>query len=274
MCYKHRGNLRLNGIVQSVLSVYSDPESTKKSKSDLIKSIMQRVRDGSPEGGFVKHESESGRWFEVGNRIAREKVSQTFRDALNDKYRSSTTSKTLKRRQERINKDSRSGRSLDKALATSEQQPAQTTVDKLPEAQARVDSLLMAAVVTGKYGHSMPMLSATSGMKTLPNAHSYMLNNNPYLSAPRGVLPGQGMFGSGMSMGAMGSSQMNNPSSLSNYMAMGMSSNPASYRAMMMNSALAHPQPRMAPFDGGSQYPGAAPPASEGPVRTRPQLEP
>ena len=272
VCYKHTGNLRLNGIVQSVLGVYSDPESTKKSKSDLIKTIMQQVRDKSPEGGFVKFESDSGRWFEVGNRIAREKVSQTFRDALNDKYRSSTTSKTLKRRQERINKNS-PGTELENSPAFQPQNPAQTTADKLPEAQARVDSLLMAAGVAGKYGHPMPMLSPTSGMKALPNARSFMLHSNPYLSAPRSMMPGHGMFGGGMPMGAMGSSQMNNPSSLTSYMAMGMSStnNPSSYRAMMMNSALA--QQQMAPF-GGMHHQGAELPITEEPVRTKPQLEP
>lgn len=105
VCYRHAGNLRLNRMVASVLNTYSSPEATKKSKSDLIKQIMAQIRASSSHGGgFVKKDLESGRWFEVSEAIAREKISQCFRDALNDRYKSSTTSKTLKRRQERINK--------------------------------------------------------------------------------------------------------------------------------------------------------------------------
>lgn len=102
VCYKHSGNLRLARIVQSVLTTYSSTEATKKSKTELIKSIVTQIRESSPDGGFVKFDSEKGEWFEVGDRTAREKVSQAFRDALTDQYKSSSTSKTLKRRQERI----------------------------------------------------------------------------------------------------------------------------------------------------------------------------
>jgi len=106
VCYKHQGNQNLTSIVQSVLASYSDANATKKDKTELIKSIVTRVRDSSPTGGFVKYDKEAGQWYEVGERIAREKVSQTFRDALTDAYKSSTTSKTLRRRQERINRES------------------------------------------------------------------------------------------------------------------------------------------------------------------------
>ncbi|CAB9518887.1 Nitrilase family, member 2 [Seminavis robusta] len=109
VCYKHSGNLRLAGIAQSVLGTYSAPEATKKSKTDLIKNIVSQVRASSPDGGFVKFDSENGQWFEVGDRVAREKVSQTFRDALTDQYKSSSTSKTLKRRQERITRQTSIG---------------------------------------------------------------------------------------------------------------------------------------------------------------------
>lgn len=102
VCYKHSGNLRLARIVQSVLGTYSSAEATKKSKTELIKSLVTQVRESTPDGGFVKFDSEKGEWFEVGDRTAREKVSQAFRDALTDVYKSSSTSKTLKRRQERI----------------------------------------------------------------------------------------------------------------------------------------------------------------------------
>lgn len=104
VCYQHTGNQRLASIVQTALPVYSAAKSTKKSKSELIKEVVAKVRESSPGGGFVKFDTDQGMWYEVGDRIAKEKVSQTFRDALNDRYKSSTTSKTLKRRQERINR--------------------------------------------------------------------------------------------------------------------------------------------------------------------------
>jgi hypothetical protein len=109
VCYKHSGNQRLARIVTSVLQAYSSAGSTKKAKSELIKNIVVQIRESSPEVGFVKYDSGSSKWYEVGDRIAREKVSQTFRDALNDQYKSSTTSKTLKRRQERINRQTSVG---------------------------------------------------------------------------------------------------------------------------------------------------------------------
>ena len=109
VCYRHSGNQRLARMVQSVLGAYSDSEDTKKSKTELIKSLVCKIRESSPEGGFVKFDNETGCWYEVGDRIAREKVSQTFRDALTDNYKSSTTSKTLRRRQQRINRQTSTG---------------------------------------------------------------------------------------------------------------------------------------------------------------------
>lgn len=109
VCYKHSGNAHLVKIVKSVINVYATQKATKKSKTELIKSIVSQVRESSPDGGFVKFDVKGGKWYEVGDNVAREKVSQTFRDALTDQYKSSTTSKTLKRRQERINRQSSVG---------------------------------------------------------------------------------------------------------------------------------------------------------------------
>lgn len=220
VCYQHNGNLHLNKIVASVIVVYSDPDSTKKSKSDLIKSLMQQVRENSPQGGFVKFDSETGRWFEVGDRIAREKVSQCFRDALNDQYRSSTTSKTLKRRQERINRQTSCG---------SKDGDSATGSDDVPEAQARVDSLIKAA------GMASTPSFLPSGMPTLPHAQMFM---NPYLASHH-----QGQFFAGHP-GMMGAPHMPmaphnsmsmNPSMGNPYMSVNMGNH--HYDAMLMNNS-------------------------------------
>lgn len=109
VCYRHSGNQRLANLVKSVLNTYSDPQVSKKGKTELIKSIVDKIRESSPGGGFVKFDEKTGCWYEVGNKLAREKVSQTFRDCLTDNYKSSTTSKTLRRRQQRINRQTSAG---------------------------------------------------------------------------------------------------------------------------------------------------------------------
>lgn len=101
LCYGHSGNIRLNKIVESYLESYSAADSTKRSKSEIIKRIVDQIREDSPEGGFVKKDPATGKYYECGDVVSREKVSQCFRDALKDSYKSSNKAKTLKRSKER-----------------------------------------------------------------------------------------------------------------------------------------------------------------------------
>jgi hypothetical protein len=71
---------------------------SKDEKSTIVTSIAAEVRRRSPQGGFVKKDSQG--WYEVGEFLAREKVSQCFRDQLHSRYKSSTTTRR-KNRQER-----------------------------------------------------------------------------------------------------------------------------------------------------------------------------
>lgn len=84
--------------MHSYVEQYSSA-SSRQDKSDILSTIVTEVRMASPEGGFIKQESKNGRWFEVGDFLAREKVSQAFRDALHESYRSSKKYKHEKRRQ-------------------------------------------------------------------------------------------------------------------------------------------------------------------------------
>lgn len=88
-------------MVKLMLPAYSVADS-KKAKSEIIFNIVVRVRENSRGGGFVKLDESTGRYYEAGNHLAREKVSQTFRDALSEKYKSSTSAKSYKRKQERL----------------------------------------------------------------------------------------------------------------------------------------------------------------------------
>lgn len=153
---------------------------------------MAKVRESSPEGGFVKFDSDVGRWYEVGDRVAREKVSQTFRDALNDKYKSSTTSKTLKRRQERINRQSSVG-SKESSSSSVASRPSQLPQERaIPAAQARLDSLIMAA---SSEGVNKPYLPPGLANLPRPSASSLAMSADPLAARTSSLLPARPGFG-------------------------------------------------------------------------------
>lgn len=69
----HVGNIQYRLNVERTLEQYS-AASTKLEKSQIVSGIVDSIRESSRYGGFVKEED--GRWFEVGDHIAREKVGQ------------------------------------------------------------------------------------------------------------------------------------------------------------------------------------------------------
>lgn len=95
-CYDHIGNQRFRKMVAHCLDEYS-AAATKLEKTFIICEIVVRVRQNSPNGGFVKSDPMTGRFCEVGDFLAREKTSQAFRDALQDQYKSSNTAKKKRR---------------------------------------------------------------------------------------------------------------------------------------------------------------------------------
>lgn len=102
-CYTSPGNLRLRDLCLAHLPAYSNC-TKKKDKSQFVSDIVQMTRERCPEGGaFVKKEHSSGRWVEVKDVVARERVASIFRDFLHDQYRSSSKSKVAKRREKRVN---------------------------------------------------------------------------------------------------------------------------------------------------------------------------
>ena len=91
----HLGNEKFLSVVESYTKEYSQATSRVR-KSILVSRIVDQVRDQSPNGGFVKEEG--GRWYEVGDLLAREKVGQSFRNLLHGQYKSSNKSKMRRRR--------------------------------------------------------------------------------------------------------------------------------------------------------------------------------
>ena len=95
------GNVRFRALVQEHAAQYGAAEC-KYEKSKIVSHIVNTVRTAAAyhQGGFVK---QSGLlWFEVGDRAAKEKIGQTFRDLLHTKYSSSTKAKARVRIQRRM----------------------------------------------------------------------------------------------------------------------------------------------------------------------------
>jgi len=71
--YNHTGNRRFRVVIEMNLERYSKA-TTKMEKSLIVSSIVDCIRQASPEGGFLREEG--GRWYEAGDQAAREKVGQ------------------------------------------------------------------------------------------------------------------------------------------------------------------------------------------------------
>lgn len=90
----HSGNVFYQSIIEDTAPRYGSSEG-KLSKSIIVSAIIDTIRRLSPRGGFVK--PAGGKWIEIGNQNAREKVSQALRDQLHSQYRSSASSKRRKK---------------------------------------------------------------------------------------------------------------------------------------------------------------------------------
>jgi hypothetical protein len=101
-CFHFIGNRRFRVLVDLHLERYSLAQ-TKSDKSRIVCEIVQMVR---ATGGFCKQDEVDGRWYDVGDAVAREKVGALFRDCLHGMYKSSSKSKTAVRRHRRsVSKD-------------------------------------------------------------------------------------------------------------------------------------------------------------------------
>lgn len=80
-CYNHEGNKRFRELLLQRHDEYKEAE-TRLEKSNVLNSIVDEVRKRSPAGGFVKHCLRTGRWYEVGVFLAKEKTRQGFCDII------------------------------------------------------------------------------------------------------------------------------------------------------------------------------------------------
>ena len=96
----HPANIRYRAIIQARLSSYSNAK-TKGLKSSILRMVLNDVRSNSANNlGFVKRDTETGRWFAVNDDTARINIAQAFRDGLHSDYKSSKKHKAQKRNDE------------------------------------------------------------------------------------------------------------------------------------------------------------------------------
>lgn len=68
-CFNHIGNQRFRAIVDERLEEYMKT-TCKHEKTTIIIDIVKIIRKNSPNGGFVKKDTESGLYYEVGDFLA------------------------------------------------------------------------------------------------------------------------------------------------------------------------------------------------------------
>jgi hypothetical protein len=76
------GNKRFKVCINNFLETYMKA-SSRSEKSAVISSIVTSIRESSANGGgFVRWDPASQGWYEVGDKVARDKVGQCLRDAI------------------------------------------------------------------------------------------------------------------------------------------------------------------------------------------------
>ena len=93
------GNKRLKVLASLHLTKYAKAANDKPEKSRIVSSVVATIREACPLGAFIRL-GNSGRWYNVRDCVAREKVGYTFRELLGDKYKSSSFGKATWRTQQ------------------------------------------------------------------------------------------------------------------------------------------------------------------------------
>lgn len=96
--WEHPGNKLYRTMIAASTERYAATTS-KLDKTMIVSGIVETIHRRN--GMFVKKEKKAGPWVEVDEVFAREKIGQSLRDGLHDKYRSATKAK--KQRKEKVN---------------------------------------------------------------------------------------------------------------------------------------------------------------------------
>jgi len=74
----HPGNVKLRAIIEKHRETYIT--SSRKEKPVVAMLMVKYIRQWNPPGRFLKKDSTTGSWYDVGDEKGREKVSQLFRE--------------------------------------------------------------------------------------------------------------------------------------------------------------------------------------------------
>lgn len=88
---KHVGNAQLRRLVQMHCGAYK--KSNKKAKSAIAWELVKYIQNLSPPGRFLRKDPETNEWQIVDDKIAKEKMNQSLRDAVSGKDAFSAKSK-------------------------------------------------------------------------------------------------------------------------------------------------------------------------------------
>eukprot|EP00980_Cylindrotheca_fusiformis_P024149 scaffold11571_cov122-Cylindrotheca_fusiformis.AAC.12 len=116
------GNKRLRVLIDSQLENYAKA-NLRREKTYIVTNILHTMQERCPVGAFVKFDGE--KWWEVSDRVSRDKIASMFRDSLSAKYKSSNKNKVARRRAQRAEK--RKARKKTEIPAISIPQPVSST---------------------------------------------------------------------------------------------------------------------------------------------------
>lgn len=195
-CSNHEGNKQLRSIVASRLEQYS-LASTKSEKSQILSAVVTQIRSGEVNGKFIKQDAETKLWFDVGDVLAKEKISQTFRDALVGVYRSSNEFK--KKRRSEMKKEEKSSRA---AKRTRIQPAASDYLSQMQPPASDYLSQMQYLLAYGSLNNPMaanPMAAFNSDASNLAALSRFMpSNDDPFNPSPIGNM--SQMINNGMHM--------------------------------------------------------------------------
>jgi hypothetical protein len=115
------GNRRFRICIDNNLKTYVDATS-KHAKSMVVTGIVDTVRESSTQrqGGFVRKGLVTGRWYEVGDKIAREKVGHALRDAIKLRAKQSKKQNDSEPEPEATSKPAKRRRTEESIITTTE----------------------------------------------------------------------------------------------------------------------------------------------------------
>jgi len=96
----HAGNIFFQSVIHKRAKEYANA-TEKRTKSQIVRTIIETIQTKSPNAGFVKKDGDS-RWRVVGLEQTREKISQSLRDTLAGRYRSSLSAKKRSRKESNL----------------------------------------------------------------------------------------------------------------------------------------------------------------------------